>query len=191
MKLVVGLGNPGPRYVGTRHNVGYSVVAELARRHGINAKTRGPSLVGRGTIHGETVVLAQPKTFMNLSGRAVTSLRQLYAVRDLADLLVVTDDIDLPAGALRMRDRGSSGGHNGLKSVFAALGSEEVARLRIGVGRPGPGDDAIDHVLSRFDPEEQAVIDKVVGLAADAVECWIQYGPAEAMNRYNRLKPEG
>lgn len=190
-KLIVGLGNPGPRYAGTRHNVGFSVVAELARRHRIDAKTRGPSLVGKGTIVGQNVVLAQPKTFMNLSGRAVSSLRNLYAVRDLSDLLIVADDIDLPLGALRLRDRGSSGGHNGLKSVLESLGSDQVARLRIGVGRPGSGADAIDHVLSRFGPDEKPLVDRIIGVGADAVECWIEFGLAEAMNRFNRVRPEG
>jgi PTH1 family peptidyl-tRNA hydrolase len=186
MKLVVGLGNPGPRYTGTRHNVGFAVVAELGRRHKITARARGPAVAGRGAICGQEVVLAQPTTFMNLSGRALTSLRAVYGVRDLHDILIVADDMDLPVGALRLREGGSAGGHNGLKSIIEALGSQQVARLRVGVGRPPSGEDPIDHVLTRFTGDETSIINETVGLAADAVECWIEHGPAETMNRFNR-----
>lgn len=182
----MGLGNPGPRYRHTRHNAGFAVVSELGHRHGARARAEGPALVGRATIGDQAVVLAQPTTMMNLSGRAVARLRRSHGIRDLADLLVVLDEMDLPLGTIRLRERGSAGGHNGLKSVITALGNEEFARLRVGVGRPPPGEDPIDYVLSRLRPAEKPVLERAVQDAADAVECWVALGPVETMNRYNR-----
>lgn len=185
-KLVVGLGNPGPRFSHTRHNAGFAVISELGHRHGARARAQGPSLVGQATIAGQKVVLAEPTTMMNLSGRAVAQLRRAHFVKDLLDLLVVVDDMDIPVGTIRLRDRGGSGGHNGLKSIIDAVGSQEFARLRVGVGRPPPRWDPMDHVLARFRPDEQPIFEESVLRAADAVECWIELGSAEAMNRFNR-----
>lgn len=186
MRLVVGLGNPGPRYRSTRHNVGFAVIVELSRRHGVQGRLRGPAVVGTGSIGGEEVVLAQPTTFMNVSGRAVASLRRSFEVRDLSQMLIVLDDMDLPVGALRVRERGGSGGHNGLQSVMDSVGSGAFPRLRIGIGRPPPGTDPVDYVLTRFRPDEKETIDEAIRIAADAVECWVQYGTTETMSRFNR-----
>ena len=190
-KLVVGLGNPGARYGGTRHNAGFLVVQELVRRHKLAVKNRKPAAVWEARIRGADVTLAQPKTYMNLSGRAVASLRRAYNIRDLASLLVVYDDLDLPLGTLRLRDGGGSGGHNGMRSIIEALGMETFSRLRIGIGRPPPGMDPVDYVLTRFGAEERALIERSVSVGADAVECWIEYGPSEAMNRFNRTPLPG
>ena len=186
MRLVVGLGNPGRRYHGTRHNIGFAVVDELARRaeavfdHGrANALT---ARVGRGA---SSVLLVKPLTMMNLSGEAVLGLVQFYKV-DPPDLLVVADDVNLPLGRLRLRARGSAGGHNGFRSIIGLLGTEEFPRLRMGVGRGDPRRELADHVLARFDDDETAGVDESVARAADAVECFIAEGIEAAMNRYNR-----
>jgi PTH1 family peptidyl-tRNA hydrolase len=186
MFLIAGLGNPGRRYDGTRHNIGFDVVAELARRHRADweAAPRGvEALVARWRL-AETVFV-KPLTFMNLSGQAIMSLLQFYKI-DLSGLLVVVDDVNLELGRLRTRSRGSAGGHNGLKSVIAALGSEEFARLRIGVGRGDGRRDLADHVLAKFDAEERTIVAETVSRTADAVELFIAEGIGPVMNRYNR-----
>ena len=186
MFLVVGLGNPGRRYDGTRHNVGFDVVDELARRHRAEweAAPRGvEALVARWRL-AETVFV-KPLTFMNLSGQAVVGLLQFYKI-DPSGLLVVVDDVNLELGRLRIRSRGSAGGHNGLKSVIATLGSEEFARLRIGVGRGDGRRDLADHVLAKFDAEERTIVAETVSRTADAVELFIAEGIGPVMNRYNR-----
>lgn len=188
-KLIVGLGNPGERYQRTRHNVGAEVIRELERRLDVRAVRQGPARVARGNIAGHPAVLARPATFMNESGRAVASLVRRNDVADLADLLLVVDDLDLPLGALRLRATGSAGGHNGMKSVIGALRSQRFPRLRVGIGRPPPGEDPIDYVLTRFAPEERPAIAAIVRAAADAVECWVEEGIAETMNHFNRWRP--
>jgi peptidyl-tRNA hydrolase, PTH1 family len=185
-RLILGLGNPGPRYRSTRHNMGFLVVADLASRHGLNGKRRRSAQVWEGTIRGRPVVLAQPQTMMNASGNAAVDLRRAYNVHDLANLLVVYDELDLSLGVIRMRDRGSSGGHNGMKSIIERLGTQEFARLRIGIGRPPPGEDPIDYVLTTFRPDERPIVERVLRDAADAVESWVALGPPETMNRFNR-----
>jgi len=190
MKVIVGLGNPGPRYSRTRHNVGFAVIAELGRRHGLQGRSRGPVIVGEGTIAGEPVALGQPTTMMNLSGRAVAHLLHTHNLRDLSALLIVYDDLDLPLGALRLRERGSAGGHNGMKSIIEVLRTHEFPRLRVGIGRPPPGQDPADYVLTRFRPEEKPILEQVIRVAADAVEYWIQHGSAETMNAFNRWRPD-
>ncbi|RPJ53410.1 MAG: aminoacyl-tRNA hydrolase, partial [Acidobacteria bacterium] len=158
MKLIVGLGNPGRRYGGTRHNVGFLVVDELARRRGAGFEAaRADALMARIRDLGEGVVLAKPLTFMNVSGVAVGDLARYYRIA-IPDLLVVTDDVNLPLGRLRARARGSDGGHNGLRSVVEQLGTDQFARLRVGVGRGDLRRDLADHVLARFEPEERPVI---------------------------------
>jgi PTH1 family peptidyl-tRNA hydrolase len=185
-KLIVGLGNPGSRYQNTRHNVGYAVVSLLGERHKIAGKSQGPAIVGAGEIAGERVVIAQPTTFMNDSGRAVAQLLRKHQNVEAEDVLIVVDEMDLPTGTIRARAKGSAGGHNGLKSIIAALGTNEFPRMRIGVDRPPPGLDPIEHVLTRFRPDEREAIDTAIVTAADAVEYWIQYGIDETMNRFNR-----
>jgi PTH1 family peptidyl-tRNA hydrolase len=189
MKLVVGLGNPGSRYAGTRHNVGFDAVDLLAARHGAqwSAAPRGiEALVAPWKMGG--AMFAKPLTFMNLSGGAVVPLLQFYKI-DPADLLVIVDEVQLETGRLRVRPSGSAGGHNGLKSVIGSLGSDAFARLRIGVGRGDSRRDLADHVLAKFDADERETIADAIGRAADAAEIFVSDGPAEAMNRFNR-KPE-
>jgi PTH1 family peptidyl-tRNA hydrolase len=186
MKLVAGLGNPGRRYEGTRHNVGFDVLDLLARRHGAEweAAPRGiEALVARW--RSQDTVLAKPLTFMNLSGTAIVALLQFYKI-DPVDLLVVVDDVNIDLGRLRLRPGGSAGGHNGLKSVIGSLGSEQFARMRIGVGRGDQRRDLADHVLARFDAGERSTVAGMVDRAADAVELFIAEGINAAMNRYNR-----
>ncbi len=184
--MIIGLGNPGPRYRDTRHNVGFAVVSTLGERHKISGRTVGSAIVGEGEIGGERVILAQPTTFMNDSGRALAQLKRKHPNVDLADYLVIVDDMDLPTGTLRLRGKGSAGGHNGLKSIIATLGTDTFSRLRIGVGRPPPSVDPVDHVLTRFRPDERDAINTAIMDAADAVEYLIQNGIEETMSRFNR-----
>ncbi|MBI3967956.1 MAG: aminoacyl-tRNA hydrolase [Chloroflexi bacterium] len=186
MKIVVGLGNVGARYANTRHNAGFLCVDALARAHGLRfVERRFDAELARGTITGEPVVLAKPQTFMNLSGRAVRPLLNWYKL-DPKDLLIVADDLDLEFGRLRLRPRGSAGGQRGIESIIAALGTQEVSRLRIGIGRPPPKWDPADYVLLPLTPSERAEFDKAVERAAAAVECWIERGVDAAMNEFNR-----
>jgi PTH1 family peptidyl-tRNA hydrolase len=186
MKLVVGLGNPGPKYEGTRHNVGFAAVDLLARRHSVSweAAPRGiEALVANWRIGG--AILVKPLTFMNLSGTAVVGLLQFYKI-ELTDSIVLVDEVQLETGRVRIRPEGSAGGHNGLKSLIASLGTHGFPRLRIGVGRGDTRRDLADHVLARFEPEERSVVDEAIGRAADAAELFIADGVSAAMNRYNR-----
>ncbi|HEY0876172.1 MAG TPA: aminoacyl-tRNA hydrolase [Vicinamibacterales bacterium] len=190
MKLVAGLGNPGRKYEGTRHNIGFDVLDVLARRHGAQWEM-GPrgieALVGRWRSHD--TVLAKPLTFMNLSGGAIVALLQFYKI-DPADLLVVVDDVNIDLGRLRLRPGGSAGGHNGLKSVIGSLGSDQFARMRIGVGRGDNRRDLADHVLAKFDADERAIVAEMVDRAADAIELFIAEGIGPVMNRYNRKEDQ-
>jgi len=185
---VVGLGNPGPEFADTRHNVGFRCVDELARRCGAawrdKTTTLGSLIAVAHPTPELTLVLAKPHTFMNRSGRAVKDLRDLRQL-PTSQCLVVYDDMDLPLGALRMRERGSPGTHNGMRSVVAALGTDEIPRLRIGISQAGSAG-ATDHVLSEFTPEERGVVDELIARAADAVLAWAIEGAAVAMNRYNK-----
>ena len=186
MKLIAALGNPGRTYDGTRHNLGFVVADTLAARHRLEweAAPRGlEALIARW--RGADVVVAKPLTFMNLSGVAVRGLLQFYKI-DAADMLVVVDDVNLELGRLRTRAAGSAGGHNGLKSIIEALGSDEFARLRVGVGRGDARRDLADHVLAKFDPAERPVAEESVARAADAAETFIMEGIGPVMNRFNR-----
>jgi PTH1 family peptidyl-tRNA hydrolase len=186
MKVVVGLGNPGKRYEGTRHNVGFAVVENLAAspRAG-RFQSRFQAQVCELIEDTDKILLVQPQTFMNLSGRCVREVVDFYQL-PLIDLLVVCDDINLPLGQLRVRAKGRHGGHNGLRDIQNHLGTTEYARLRIGVD--SPRDDAIDHVLGRFSAAERKVIDEAVGLAAQAVMVWASRGVETCMNQYNGPK---
>jgi PTH1 family peptidyl-tRNA hydrolase len=184
MKVVVGLGNPGSRYAGTRHNVGYMVVDLLSKSPRAEGfQSRFQAQVAESREDQEKVLLVKPETFMNLSGRAVRQLIDFYQL-PLGDLLVVCDDVNLPLGRLRMRAGGSHGGHNGLRDIQSHLGTTEYARLRIGVGQSGEKD-LVDHVLGRFRPTEQAVMDDAIQKAVQAVALWIDQGAEECMNQYN------
>ncbi len=189
MKLIVGLGNPGPKYRGTRHNVGFVTVDELARRADATFESApAEAMMARVRRFAEPVLLVKPLTFMNLSGYAVGELARYFKV-DFADLLVVADDVNLALGRLRARARGSDGGHNGLKSIIAQLGTQEFARLRIGVGRGHEERDLADHVLSRFAPAEQDEIAAAIARAADAAELFVTDGIERVMNRFNGDDP--
>jgi len=185
VKLIVGLGNPGPQYRDTRHNIGFAVVDLLARRSGLTFGG-GPTgaLIARVRQPGEGALLAKPLTYMNLSGAAVADLTRYFRVA-IPDVIIVADDVNLPLGKLRARARGSDGGHHGLRSIIERLGTSEFARLRIGVGRGDPRRDLADHVLARFDADEQGEVDSAIGRAADAVEMFVTDGIEKVMNQIN------
>lgn len=186
-KLVIGLGNPGSAYRGTRHNIGFVAADALAERlHTSISRKEGPAQVGRGRVPGTgvEVVVVKPQTFMNLSGKAVGPMLRKHGLSP-QDLWVIHDDIDLPFGRLRIRTGGSAGGHNGLVSIIDALGgTRDFGRFRLGVGRPDPSE-AIDHVLGRFDGDEQPRVDALVDLTVDALVTGLVEGLPIAMNRFN------
>jgi PTH1 family peptidyl-tRNA hydrolase len=185
MKLVVGLGNPGRRYQGTRHNIGFLVVAELARQHAQGKpKFRFHADVCEAELGGCQALLVCPGTYMNLSGTSVAEARSFYKIAT-EDLLVVCDDLNLPLGKLRLRAGGSAGGQKGLEDVIRRLGTEEFSRLRIGIGQPPESWNWADFVLSKFSREELSVIEETVGRAAAAVVDWAREGIHTSMNRYN------
>ncbi len=183
--VVIGLGNPGKRYERTRHNVGHVCVERVAEQNSISmARHRRLAVVGEGEIRGHRVALAKTRTFVNTSGAAVTSLMARYRASP-RELLVVLDDMDLPAGGVRLKPGGGSGGHNGLKSIIQTLGTQEFARLRIGIGRPGGGDDEVQHVLGTMSAQDRGRVDSGVERAAEAVDCLLAEGVDAAMNRFN------
>lgn len=185
MRLVVGLGNPGRRYEGTRHNIGYAVLAELARKFGASLpKARFRGAVVEADLNGQKALLLSPTTFMNLSGASVQEAMSFYKLAN-EDLLVICDDLNLPVGKLRFRARGSSGGQKGLEDIIGRLATEDFPRLRIGVGTAPEGWDWADYVLSKFTPEEVPQIEQAVGVAADAVAVWAREGIEFCMNQYN------
>lgn len=184
MKLIVGLGNPGQEYAGTRHNVGFRVTEELAQRHDVTFRKGSNARVAKIPGLGNGVLLAEPTTFMNLSGWAVQHLVSYYRI-ELPELLVVVDDADLPLGRLRARPGGSAGGHNGLKSIAARLGTDTFPRLRIGVGRDESAEDLREYVLGRFRLDEEEPVQAVVKRAADAAELFAIDGIVPVMNRFN------
>jgi PTH1 family peptidyl-tRNA hydrolase len=186
MKLIVGLGNPGRAYAGTRHNVGFDIIDLLGERHRVEwaSAPRGiEALIARARAADTTLV--KPLTFMNASGPATVALLQFFKI-ELPDLLVVVDDTNLELGRLRARAAGSAGGHNGLKSVIGALGTMEFARLRVGVGRGDARRDLADHVLAKFERDEREIVAESVGRAADAAELFATEGIHPVMNRFNR-----
>lgn len=186
MKLVVGLGNPGRKYEHTRHNVGFAVLDELARRAGVSFRRswRFPADLAETSLGGATVLLVKPRTYMNRSGEAVGPLARKKGAGP-GDVVVVVDDMDLDAGRLRLRPGGSSGGHNGLKSIAEHLGTEAYARVRVGVGRPQPGEDRVGFVLGSLPPGEREAVREAIGRAADAVAAVIERGCDRAMNDFN------
>ncbi len=185
MKVLVGLGNPGKKYEGTRHNVGWLVIGELAVRHGAaRPKVKFDAEIAEVPVAGQKLLLVAPQTYMNASGRTVRQLVDFYQIA-ASDVLVVCDDINLPLAKLRIRRSGSSGGQKGLENVIQQLGTQDVPRLRIGVGSPPNGRDSADYVLDRFGKAEMREIEPAVRMAADAVEAWVAEGVDKAMNRFN------
>jgi PTH1 family peptidyl-tRNA hydrolase len=188
VKAIVGLGNPGSQYKGTRHNVGFEVVDELARRESVGFESApAEALIAKWRRPEGAVLLVKPLTFMNLSGQAVGELARYFKI-EVADLIVVVDEVQLPLGKLRARTRGSAGGHNGLKSIIAHLG-DEFSRLRVGVGRGGDQRNLADHVLSRFEKDEAAEVERMTARAADAAEMFITSGIEAVKNAFNGGDP--
>ena len=188
MFLIVGLGNPGEEYANTRHNVGFKVADELARRHAMafrRGRGRAPSQMASGSIDGQSAVLMKPLTYLNDSGVAVRAAADFYKAPP-ERVVVVYDDMDLPLGRIRIREAGSHGGHNGMRSIIAHMRTDAIARIRIGIGRPaGQGRGATGHVLGGFRPEERPVVETALASAADAVELILAEGAIAAMNRFN------
>lgn len=185
MKLIVGLGNPGPRYARNRHNIGFQIVDAFAAEHGLHFdRFQFKARVADGHLDGCRFLLAKPQTFMNLSGEAVQPLVSFYKINP-ADLLVVYDDLDLPLGRLRLRPFGGAGGHNGMRSIIHRLGSDRFPRLRVGIGRPPGAMDPADYVLQDFTPDEEAVMTSTRAAAVQAIAVWLREGLDAAMNRFN------
>lgn len=185
MKLVVGLGNPTARYDKTRHNVGFEVIDALADKYNIALDTmKHKGMYGKGKIDGQSVILLKPMTFMNLSGESVALVSGYYKVAP-EDIIVIYDDINLDVGRLRIREKGSAGGHNGMKNIIAHLGTEEFPRLRIGVGMKPPKMDLADYVLSHFSEEEQALMNQGYDKACEALKLLLLNDIPQAMNQYN------
>jgi PTH1 family peptidyl-tRNA hydrolase len=185
MKLVVGLGNPGPEYAQTRHNAGFMVIERLAARHGISGvKSKFHAAVVEGLVAGERCVLLEPMTYMNRSGLSVGEAAAFYKL-PVEDVLIVVDDIALPVGRIRVRKEGSAGGHNGLADIERALGTKAYPRLRIGIDAPPGRIPQRDYVLGRFSEPQLDLLKPAIEKACDAIECWIKEGIDAAMNRYN------
>ena len=183
MKIIAGLGNPGEKYETTRHNVGFITADLLADAFDTEISLKGMlCLYNTFRVNGEKILVVKPHTYMNLSGDCIGQLARYYKVEN-KDILVIADDLSLPVGTMRFRSKGSSGGHNGLKSIIAHLGGDDFPRLKIGIGR---GDDVIDYVLGHFGKEEWEKISEMMNLAVDAVKLWITDGDAAVMNRYNK-----
>ena len=189
LKAIFGLGNPGTEYRRTRHNVGFEVIDDLARRWRVDLKSSWKRKARLAAVKNRDVLLVQPQTFMNLSGASVAGIMAFYKLAP-ADVLIVVDEVQLPLGKLRVRPSGSAGGHNGLKSVIASIGSD-FPRLRIGVGRGNEQWDLSDHVLGKFAADELPVVERAVKRAADAVETFITEGVLAAMNQFNAVEKEG
>jgi PTH1 family peptidyl-tRNA hydrolase len=184
--LVAGLGNPGPRYASNRHNVGFRCLELLAASHGLAFdKRQKRAVVSLGTIRARRIILAKPQTFMNESGRAVVPLARFYKVQSEC-LMIVYDDLDLLLGTIRMRPEGGSGGHKGMRSIIEHLGTQDFARLRIGIGRPPGQMDPAAYVLQDFTIEEKLLLEETLEHAVAAIEVWLSEGVEVAMNRYNR-----
>lgn len=187
MYIIVGLGNPGKQYEHTRHNVGFDTIDVLAERYRISVDAKKyRALYGKGMIEGNKVILAKPQTYMNLSGESVRELIDFYKIDEAEELIVIYDDISLEPGQLRLRAKGSAGGHNGIKNIIAHLGGQEFKRIKVGVGEKPKGYDLADYVLSRFSKEERQRVDASLERAADAAAKIITDDMASAMNEYNK-----
>jgi PTH1 family peptidyl-tRNA hydrolase len=191
IKLIVGLGNPGNKYAGTRHNVGFMTVDILAERHGIKVnKLKFKALTGEGSIDGNRVILIKPQTFMNLSGESVLAAMNFFKL-DMENLIVIYDDVDLTLGQIRVRPGGSAGTHNGMRNILLHLGSEDFSRVRVGIdGFRMPSEDLYEYVLRGFSREEVQTAEKAICMAADAAELLVSSGAKEAMNKFNVRPPK-
>lgn len=184
MYAIIGLGNPDKKYEKTRHNVGFDVIDELAEQMGIEVKTkRHKALCGIGIIGSEKVVLVKPQTYMNLSGESVRAVMDFYKLDAKSDIIVVSDDISLPVGKIRIRTKGSAGGHNGLKSIISHAGTDGFTRIKVGVG--ANEGDLVKHVLGKFSKQDRVFVDDAIRDAASAAELIVMYGAQTAMNKYN------
>ena len=185
MLIVVGLGNPGTKFNASRHNIGFRFIDLIAKKTEIRlVERRSKAIIGQGTLYGQELVLAKPRTYMNNSGEGVEYLMTRFKGRP-SNLLVVYDEMALPIGRIRLRPAGSHAGHNGIRSIISAVKTEEFPRLRIGVGKPDPGASAVPHVLGKFSEEEEPLIAQAVQSAVDAVQCLLRDNIDIAMNRYN------
>ena len=191
MYLIVGLGNPGKKYEGTRHNMGFDVIDRLIGEYNVpQSGVKFNAMYGKGVIEGQKVILAKPLSFMNLSGGPVRELVSYFKIDPETQLIIIYDDIDLGPGQLRIRKQGSAGGHNGMKDIINKLGTQNFLRIRVGVGAKPKDWDLADYVLSRFTPGERKLVDEAIDEAAKAVSIAVSKGPDIAMNEYNRKKPE-
>ena len=187
MYLIVGLGNPGREYENTRHNIGFRTLDKLAEGSGIAVlEKKHRAAIGKGVIDGQKVILAKPQTYMNLSGESVRELTSYYKVDESAELIVISDDISLPPGQLRIRKKGSAGGHNGLKNIIQCLGHDGFIRLKMGVGEKPADYDLKDYVLGHFTGDERKLMEDAAGRGADAIRMIMAQGPDAAMNEYNK-----
>lgn len=187
MFLIAGLGNPGKQYEGTRHNIGFSILDALAKKHGIAVKDiKHKGMVGKGSLYGHRVLLAKPLTYMNLSGECIKEIITYYKIAEKDELIVIADDINLEPGQMRIRKKGSDGGHNGLKNMIQHFGHEEFIRIRIGVGSKPAGHDLAGYVLGHFEEKEKAIMEEITAHAVAAIECIAEEGIEKAMNLYNR-----
>ncbi|HLS59817.1 MAG TPA: aminoacyl-tRNA hydrolase [Virgibacillus sp.] len=186
MKCIIGLGNPGRKYKKTRHNIGFMVIEELLQRHHWKLnQTKFNGKYALENLNGERVVLLKPQTFMNLSGEAIKPLLEFYKI-DIKDILIVYDDLDLPTGKIRLREKGGHGGHNGIRSTIDQLGTKEFKRLRIGVGRPVGHTPVVNHVLGPFTKSERDEADLSIQKSADACEAWLKKPFVDVMNEFNQ-----
>lgn len=189
MFIIAGLGNPSKEYDKTRHNVGFDTVDYLAKKHGITiGEKKHKALTGKGVIAGEKVLLLKPQTYMNLSGESIRAALDYYKADETAELIVIYDDISLPPGQLRIRKKGSAGGHNGIKNIIAHLGHDNFMRIKVGVGEKPAGYDLADYVLGHFSQDELKVMEAAFEEASEAVEVMIAEGPDAAMNLFNKKK---
>jgi PTH1 family peptidyl-tRNA hydrolase len=186
MYIIAGLGNPTDKYRGTRHNVGFDVIDEIAKKHGISMEVlKHKALCGKGIIAGQKVLLMKPQTFMNNSGEALREAVDFYKVDKESEVLIIYDDITLAEGRLRIRSKGSAGGHNGIKSIIAHLGTEKFARIRVGIGEKPAKMDLADYVLGRFTTEQRVEVEKGIKNASDALQLLLEQDINAAMNKYN------
>jgi len=191
MYIIAGLGNPEKKYIGTRHNVGFATIDKLSDIYNIGiTETKFKGAYGKGVIAGEKVILLKPLTYMNLSGESIRPLADYFKIDTKDELIVISDDIELDVGALRIRPKGSAGGHNGLKSIIAHLGHNEFSRVRVGVGHKPPKMDLADYVLGHFTGDDEKLIDLAIENAAEAVKEIIENGTDSAMNKFNGKKAE-
>lgn len=191
MYIIVGLGNPTKEYMHTRHNVGFDTIDAIAEKYRISVtEKKHKALIGKGYIEGQKVILAKPQTYMNLSGESVRELIDYYKADETQELIVIYDDISLPPGQLRIRKKGSAGGHNGIKNIIAMTGTQNFMRIKVGVGEKPKGWDLADYVLGRFDNADRAKVEEAIGHAMDATVLMMQGDVDKAMNDYNSRKQE-